>query len=184
MSLGNIFTTIIENFASLLAWRIVYEYEQAIRWTFGKPGRLLSCGWHFYIWGVQTIDKVDATINIIDLGPQTIRSADGLSCTTRVGVEFYIRDAKNLFLSLQDDEIERGLPTVATIARGAVATVLGCEEFADLWREKLRIESTIRDELQALVQDFGLEIQRTHIAEYAVTKNYRVYGDSEPIILE
>ena len=184
MSFGNILTTIIENFTNLLPIRTVYEYEQGIRWTLGKPSNNKLRGWYWKLWGVQAFDKVETTANIIDLGPQVVQTDDSMACTVRAGIEFSVSDAQSLFLNLQDDEITNGMPTVAAIARGVVAGAFIGESIIELKSTKGTIEENIAAELQVLVKRFGLLILNVHIAEIAETKCYRIFGRTEQFIME
>lgn len=184
MSFGNVLATVVENIAYLFPFRQVYQYEQGIRWTLGRPSNNKFRGWYWKLWIIQAFDKVETTANIIDLGPQVVQTADNLACTIRAGVEFRVANAKALYLNLQDDEIEKGMPTVAVIARGIVADAFVGEVMSELKSNKGTVEENIAAELQVLVKRFGLLVLNIHIAEIAETKCYRIYGNSEQLIME
>lgn len=178
MEYTNILGVVMDNLAKLLPVRTVFDYQQAVRWTFGRIGPNLSPGWRFFLPLVQSIDVVDSTISSMDLQPQVICTKDDKQCAIRSGLEYRIVDARTYFLTLQDND---AVPTVRIVARGFIAAELSNYNYADLVRVKEEIEQVLTAKLQEKIQCWGLEATKIHIAEYPKVRSLRLFGINDVI---
>lgn len=178
MDYGNILGVVLENFAKLLPLRTVHDYQQGLRWTFGKAGKNLKTGWKIFVPMVQSIDIIDRTISSIDLHPQVIRTSDNKQVAIRSGLEYRILDAREYFLNLQDND---AVATVRIVARGYIATELSKYDYQDIWGGKEDVENALTTRLQEKVAAWGLEAVRIHIAEYPEARSHRLFGINDQI---
>ncbi|MFC1765712.1 SPFH domain-containing protein [Planctomycetota bacterium] len=178
MDYGNILGVIFENMAKLLPIRTVHDYQQGLRWTFGKAGKNLKTGWKFFMPLVQSVDIIDQTVSSIDLHPQVIRTSDDKQIAIRSGLEYRILDAKEYFLNLQDND---AVATVRIVARGYIAAELSKYSYKDIWTKKEDIEIALTERLQEKVTAWGLDAQRIHIAEYPEVRSHRLFGINDQI---
>ena len=181
---GELIISTIEALAKLLPIRIIHEYEQGLRWTLGRPGTILSKGLHFFLWGIQSIDRLDTTINAIDLEPQTLRTSDKLEFTLKAAIQFKITDIKKFYLGMQDGEAAAGFPTLASRARGLLATALSVKTYDEIWEDKESLEVEIADEIGAWAKVYGIRLENLDITECGKSQSFRIFIDRNQTIFE
>lgn len=176
MDIPGILSGIKEAVEQLLPFRTVHSFEQGLRWTYGKPGNILRSGIHWFIPIIQSIDIVDVTLNSVDLDPQAIKTSDDVECVVKAGITYYIYDIKKLYTTLQNDEIECGIPTIENIAKGLIATYLSNCTYNGVWKDKELVEAEIATEINARVRSYGIKISDVSISDIGRVTNYRIFS--------
>ncbi|MHC4469304.1 MAG: SPFH domain-containing protein [Planctomycetota bacterium] len=79
IALDNIIGTLLNNLVNLLPFRIIHDYEQAVRFTFGHAGPTIrgkERGWCLFVPLFQRVIIVDATWGQVLFDAQTIQTQD------------------------------------------------------------------------------------------------------------
>ena len=173
MEYGNILSVVLENLSKLLPLRMVYSYQQGLRWTLGRPGQNLGPGWKFFLPLIESMDVIDLTVGSIDLHPQVIRTHDNKSCVIRSGLEYRIENARTYFLKIQDND---AVPTVRIVARGYIASQLSRHDYSEIWNNKEAIEASLTEKLLKKLTDWGIVPIRVHIGEFSEVRSHRFFG--------
>lgn len=171
-------TALIETIVKIIPLRMIHSYEQGIRWTFGRPGKILRAGLHPFIWGIQSIDKIDTTCTSHEI-ENHIRTGDGRSVRVTCSYEYRVADVLDFSTKLEDTEWTENCPTLRRIAKGLLATNLCNFKYPEIWEDKEEIEEELLAELDTWAKRRGLCIVNLYISECVPTVNIRLFQDKE-----
>jgi len=157
MDLSNIFSTLLDNIWNLLPFQKIHEYEQGLRWTWGKAGKILHYGIHPYIPYIQSIDVENTKLQVIHLSPQGL---ENISCSLLI--TFRMVDIKERYLTMQDSESEE---FIGTIAQGIAADILGGKTAKHILNNKAELETDICKEVHNYISQYGYEADDVKIIE-------------------
>jgi len=178
----NIISTFFEYIEQLIPVKIIHSYEQGVRWTFGKPGPILKQGIKFFFPFLQSIDTLPTTLSPAQFEVD-ILTIDGIECTCRIGMEYYIQNIITLYSKVQEGEIAEGLPTLSVIASGLAASVLSSYTYQALWTDKEKVEEEIADECNAVFKTKGIFVEDMRISSLKKTQGLKLFVTSSPTIL-
>jgi len=166
MELGNILTTIMDNIWNVLPVQKIHEYEQGLRWTWGKAGKILHHGIHLYFPYLQSIDVQNTKLCVIISVPQTIGQY-----TASFMLTYKMVDIKERYLNMQDSEEE---DLLLAISKGCVADILAGKTEEYIIVNKPDLETDIVRLVQGHLRTLGYEVDDIKIIEYTKSKAFRL----------
>lgn len=178
--LENILVTIVENLARLLPFRIVHDYEQAVRFTLGHAGPTIrgpEKGWCLFIPLIQRIEIVDATWGQVLLDTQSFETLDKISVTVSGAIIYKVVDARSYLLSVFDTD---ATATLRAIAKGCISAVLLQKSYESIRANKKNVEDLILEELKNEIQGWGLEVRKIHLHDVIRARSIRIHGFPQP----
>lgn len=180
LSLDNVVTTLLNNLANLLPFRIVHDYEQAVRFSFGHAGRTIrgeKHGWCLFVPLFQRIQIVDATWGQVSFDSQSVETKDAVNVSVSGAAIYRVLDARNYLLSVFDTD---ATATLRAIAKGCMGSVLITKTYSEAHTDKENIEKEIAQKFRQEVKGWGLEIDKVHIHDFTRARNIRLHGLSLP----
>lgn len=83
-----------DNLSKLLPWRVIFDYERGVRWTFGCNPTALKPGVRICLWGAQRVDQFSVVERIVKLETQSVltkktetEDAQSVCFAVNVGIE-------------------------------------------------------------------------------------------------
>ncbi|MFC1636919.1 SPFH domain-containing protein [Planctomycetota bacterium] len=180
LSLDHIITTLMNNLANLLPFRIIHDYEQAVRFTFGHAGPTIhgvKKGWCLFAPLFQRVQIVDATWGQVLFDSQSIETKDKMNISVSGAAIYKVRDARSYLLSVFDTD---ATATLRAIAKGCMASVLIEKAYHQIHADKEKAEKAIVEKFRQEVEGWGLEIHKVHIHDLTKARNIRLHGLSQP----
>jgi regulator of protease activity HflC (stomatin/prohibitin superfamily) len=180
LSLENFFTALLNNLKSLLPFRIIHDYEQAVRFSFGHAGPTIhgtKCGWCLFVPLVQTIQIVDATWGQVSFDTQSIETNDNIQLSVSGATVYKVSDARSYLLSVFDTD---AAATLRAIGKGCISSVLLEKTYNEVCANKESTEGEIAERLRRELDRWGLNIHKVHLHDIVRTKNIRLHGLSQP----
>lgn len=145
----------------------IQEEEQAVVCTFGSPKAVTTPGLHFKIPFIQTVDKVNTTIQGFSIGYHTEGEEDDAMMITSdynfIFVDFYAEyrvtdPVKALYASHNPEEI------LKNIAQNCIRTTIGSYSVDSvLTTGKNEIQSNIKQMILDKLEDYDIGIQLVNI---------------------
>lgn len=182
VSLDNIITTLLNNLANLLPFRIIHDYEQAVRFTFGHAGPTIfgtKQGWCLFMPLFQRVQIVDATWGQVLFDSQSVETKDKVNLSVSGAAIYRVSDARNYLLSVFDTD---ATATLRAIAKGGIASVLIEKTFEEIHTDKESTERAVVEKFRQEVDGWGLEIHKVHIHDLTKARNIRLHGLVQPPI--
>lgn len=182
ISLDNIITTLLNNLANLLPFRIIHDYEQAVRFTFGHAGPTIhgtKNGWCLFMPLIQRIQIVDATWGQVLFDSQSVETKDKVNLSVSGAAIYKVKDARCYLLSVFDTD---ATATLRAIAKGCIASVLIGKTYSEIHGDKESMERVAAEKFRNEVEGWGLEIHKVHIHDLTKARNIRLHGLTQPPI--
>ena len=182
LSLDNIVTTLMNNLANLLPFRIIHDYEQAVRFTFGHAGPTIhgtKQGWCLFMPLFQRVQIVDATWGQVLFDSQSVETKDKVNLSVSGAAIYIVKDARDYLLSVFDTD---AAATLRAIAKGCIASVLIVKTYGEIHADKESMERTAAEKFRQEVDGWGLEIHKVHIHDLTKARNIRLHGLAQPPI--
>lgn len=179
--LDNIIGTLMNNLANLLPFRIIHDYEQAVRFTFGHAGPTIrgpQRGWCLFVPLFQRVIIVDATWGQVLFDTQTIQTRDKVSLSVSGATIYRVSDARSYLLSVFDTD---AAAVLRAVAKGAIASVLIENTYETIYQDKEAIQDQILQRFRQEIDGWGVEISKVYLHDLIQTRNIRLHGLSRPL---
>ncbi len=158
----SIISVIFDNLARLLPVRVIYNYQEGVRWTFGRPGRTKRGGWLWFMPFIQSVSAEDMRDRVFNTGEQTVRDKNEL-VTFRAVVRWRVYSAKQFACRLVDDQEEEAVDIIAAVVQGALL-------------RHFNKPVKVIEQINKTVHTWGVAIEDLSLTDFAPTTAYRVYG--------
>ncbi|MHC5001273.1 MAG: SPFH domain-containing protein [Planctomycetota bacterium] len=176
MPLDNIIGTLLNNLVNLLPFRIIHDYEQAVRFTFGHAGPTIrgkKRGWCLFVPLFQRVIIVDATWGQVLFDAQTIQTQDKIPLSVSGATIYRISDARSYLLSVFDTD---AAAVLRAVAKGVIASILMSKTYDDIYSDKEGIQEQIVDRFRQEIEGWGVEVSKVHLHDLIQTRNIRLHG--------
>lgn len=184
VALDNIIGTLLNNLANLLPFRIIHDYEQAVRFTFGHAGptiRGLQRGWCMFVPLFQRVIIVDATWGQVLFDTQTIQTLDKVSLSVSGATIYRISDARSYLLSVFDTD---AAAVLRAVGKGVIASVLIEHTYETIYNKKKDVQDEILKRYRQEIDGWGVEISKVYMHDLIQTRNIRLHGLNRPQVQE
>jgi regulator of protease activity HflC (stomatin/prohibitin superfamily) len=184
ISLDNFVTTLLNNLANLLPFRIIHDYEQAVRFTFGHAGPTIQGmkhGFCLFFPLFQRIQIIDATWGQVKFDSQSVETKDKVNLSVSGAAIYKVVDARSYLLSVFDTD---ATATLRAIAKGCIASVLLGRNYMEIREDKESTEKAVVEKFRKEVEGWGLEIHKVHIHDLTKARNIRLHGLIQPPVID
>ena len=174
--LDNIIGTLLNNLVNLLPFRIIHDYEQAVRFSFGHAGRTIrgvQSGWCLFVPLFQRVTIVDATWGQVLFDTQTIQTLDKVPLSVSGAMIYRVSDARSYLLSVFDTD---AAAVLRAVAKGVICSVLITYTYEAIYKDKEAIEETILQRFREVIDGWGIEIRTIYLHDLIQTRNIRLHG--------
>lgn len=162
-------STLFRNLGGLFTWWVMINpWSQGLRIRLGKHVKKVGSGIHLKIPGIDKFVIKSIRLRTIDLGIQTITTADGKTVTVAGNISFTIVDVEKLFNTLHNAE-----DTIADFGMSAIAKYIAVTESNMVYPEAVADHATRSISLS----DYGLGNAQLNITDFAFVKTYRFIKD-------
>jgi len=169
-------TTLVDwvgsNIAALVPFRIVRNYERAVRFWLGTPGPELGPGFWWIVPGLWAIVVVDIRADTSNLPTQTVTTKDGKSVTFSANVEFSITDAVSYTTGVQQFDF-----SLTNVAMSHLAKRVREWTWDELVASQRDLERSLRGTMTTRAKEWGVTIHDVGLTDLTIAKPLRLYGD-------
>lgn len=138
---------------SLTGIRVIYQYENGVKFTVGRYTGLLGPGLRYIVPVIERIEKIDLRIVTVDIPKQEVMTKDNVPVNINGVVYFKVRDPKAAVLEIQDFHY-----AISQYSLAALRDVVGNEELDSVLMERERIATEIEQILDKETDVWGLEV--------------------------
>jgi hypothetical protein len=149
-------------------WTIVAPWEQAIRVRAGKHITVLYAGLHLKIPHLDTIYTQATRTRTVDIGTQTLTTADGHPVTIAGNVKYKIVDLLRLYQTLHNPG-----STIIDLAASHIADFVTTSAKEDCAPEAVREYASAELDLS----QYGLSDSYVNITDFAFVPTFRLIQD-------
>jgi regulator of protease activity HflC (stomatin/prohibitin superfamily) len=147
--------------------RVLQEYEKAVVFRFGRARKeLASAGINLLLpFGIDRMRVVDVRTRAIQITPQEIITHDNISISVDAVVYASVASPSHAVL-----EVEDFMPATLQLASTTLRAVLGKMDLDDILAHRDKINVEIRNILDTLTEQWGVEISAVEIKDIQLPK--------------
>ena len=160
---------LIHIISDVLPFSIVNQWEKGVFLRFGKFIKVVNAG---LIFKIPFIDKVwthEVITQTVHLQPQTLTTLDEKSIVLKSIVRYHVNDVKKFLLNVM-----HASDVLVDTTQGVIRDTVEGYNWVDLYE----ISPYLQDQVQEIVSDWGITIERITLTDLGVVRTYRIMSDS------
>jgi regulator of protease activity HflC (stomatin/prohibitin superfamily) len=142
----------------LQAIKILREYERGVVFTLGRFSGVKGPGLIILIPIVQQMVRVDLRTIVMDVPSQDVISRDNVSVKVNAVIYFRVIDADRAVIQVEDY-----ISATSQLAQTTLRSVLGKHELDEMLAERDKLNSDIREILDAATDTWGIKVANVEI---------------------
>ena len=140
------------------AIRILREYERGVVFILGRFQTVKGPGLVIIIPFIQTIEKVDLRIIVMDVPSQDVISKDNVSVKVNAVVYFRVLDPQKAIIN-----VEHYYEAVSQLSQTTLRSVLGKHELDEMLAERDQLNQDIQEILDQSSDAWGIKVSNVEI---------------------
>lgn len=150
------------------AFVVIADYERGVVLRFGRFHRAIGPGFHWIIpFRCEHVLSTNVVPETMNVGPQSLTTADGQSVTLGTVVTFEIEDAKRFLL-----EVEGANQVIEDAAYGAQARVV----MARTWEGLMQIDlpNELAKAVRKRAKGYGVNVIDVQVSDFTLAQTLRL----------
>lgn len=153
---------LVELFVSLFPFVVVVlvvsikqinEYERGVRFLLGKYDGIMNPGWRIVIPVIESYQKVDIRVRVVDVPDQDAITKDNVSVNVNAVLYYQIQDAQMAVI-----RVENFTYAVSQLAQTTMRDVVGEVTLDELLSQRDVISSRIREIVDKATEEWGVKV--------------------------
>jgi regulator of protease activity HflC (stomatin/prohibitin superfamily) len=140
------------------AFKILREYERGVVFTLGRFTSVKGPGFIILIPLVQQMVRVDLRTFVEDVPSQDVISRDNVSVKVNAVIYFRVVDPEKAII-----RVENFAQATSQLAQTTLRSVLGKHELDEMLAERDKLNSDIREILDAQTDEWGIKVANVEI---------------------
>lgn len=145
---------------------VLYEYERAVVFTFGRFTGVKGPGLILIIPAIQTISRVDLRVVVMSVPPQDVISRDNVSVRVSAVVYFRVVEPDKAVLQVEDYAA-----AVDQFSQTTLRSVLGQHELDEMLAERTKLNAHIQEILDEHTSAWGIKVTIVEIKQIDINEN-------------
>lgn len=159
-------------FIILISIRQVNQYENGIKFTFGKFSGTMKPGWNLVFPIVQSYAKVDMRVKAVDVPDQEAITKDNISVKVNAVIYYKIASAEKAIL-----EVENFYYAVSQLAQTTMRNAVGQVELDELLSQRGKVSDNIRTVIDEASDPWGIKVDNVELKDITLPEEMkRVIG--------
>jgi regulator of protease activity HflC (stomatin/prohibitin superfamily) len=138
--------------------KILREYQRAVVFQLGRFWKVKGPGLFILIPVVQQMVRVDLRTIVMDVPPQDVISRDNVSVQVNAVVYFRVVDPQKAIIN-----VEHFYEATSQLAQTTLRSVLGQHDLDEMLAERERLNTDIRNILDAQTDAWGIKVANVEI---------------------
>lgn len=138
--------------------KVIYEYEQGLRFTLGKYTGMMSPGLNIVVPIFQTFQKVDVRVKTIDVPKQDCITKDNVSVNVDAVTYYFVQDVEKSILNVEDFYY-----AMSQLSQTTMRDVVGEVSLDELLANRDQISDKIRLVIDKASDAWGLKVERVEL---------------------
>jgi regulator of protease activity HflC (stomatin/prohibitin superfamily) len=148
------------------AIKILKEYQRGVVFTLGRFTGVKGPGLIILIPLIQTMQRLDLRIVVLDVPKQDVISHDNVSVAVNAVVYFRVVDPERAIL-----QVANYMSATSELAQTTLRSVLGKHELDEMLSERDKLNKDIQDILDAQTDAWGIKVSNVEIKHVDVTES-------------
>ncbi len=131
----------------------INEYERGVRFLLGKYDGIMNPGWRIVIPVIESYQKVDIRVRVVDVPDQDAITKDNVSVNVNAVLYYQIQDAQMAVI-----RVENFTYAVSQLAQTTMRDVVGEVTLDELLSQRDVISSRIREIVDKATEEWGVKV--------------------------
>lgn len=131
----------------------INEYERGVRFLLGKYDGIMNPGWRIVIPVIESYQKVDIRVRVVDVPDQDAITKDNVSVNVNAVLYYQIHDAQMAVV-----RVENFTYAVSQLAQTTMRDVVGEVTLDELLSQRDVISSRIREIVDKATEEWGVKV--------------------------
>ena len=160
---------ILHFISDILPFHVINSWEKGVYLRFGKFVKVVDSGLIFKIPFVDKIWQTPVITQSIHLQPQTLTTMDEKGIVLKSIVRYHVHDVQKFLLNVM-----HASDVLVDTTQGVIRDTVEYSTWEDLDDVCIGIEK----EVQSIVGDWGITIERITLTDLGIVGTYRIMSDS------
>ncbi|MBI2665461.1 SPFH domain-containing protein [Candidatus Woesearchaeota archaeon] len=142
----------------ILSLKVIKQYERGVKFTLGKYSGLMQPGLRMIIPLLQTFEKVDLRVKVVDVPDQECITKDNVSVNVNAVLYFKVADATKSIL-----EVENFFYAVSQLSQTTMRDVVGEVTLDQLLNQREQLSHRIQEIVGKATDHWGIKIEAVEL---------------------
>jgi regulator of protease activity HflC (stomatin/prohibitin superfamily) len=142
------------------AVKILKEYERGVIFTLGRFWKVYGPGIILVIPFVQSMEKIDLRVVVMDIPPQDVISKDNISVKVNAVLYFRVLNPEHAVIQVEDY-----LSATSQLSQTTLRSVLGQHELDDMLSERDALNADIQKIVDEQTDAWGIKVTNVEIKD-------------------
>ena len=138
--------------------RILKEYERGVIFTLGRFTRVSGPGLIYVIPVIQSMERVDLRIIVMDIPPQDVIAKDNIAVQVNAVLYFYVMHPDKAIINVEDY-----LTATSQLAQTTLRSVLGQHDLDEMIAERDKLNQHIQTIVDEQTDHWGIKVSNVEI---------------------
>jgi regulator of protease activity HflC (stomatin/prohibitin superfamily) len=152
----------------LASIKIVYQYERGVKFTLGKFSGIMKPGLRLVFPVIQTWQRIDMRINVVDVPDQDCITKDNVSVRVNAVLYFKVSAANKAVI-----EVEHYLYAVSQLAQTTMRNVVGEVTLDQLLSNRDEISNKIKIIVDKATDPWGIKVDSVDLKDISLPENMK-----------
>ncbi len=159
-------------FVLLISIKQINQYQQGVKFTFGKYTGLMKPGWRL-VWPIfQFYKKVDIRVRAVDVPDQEAITKDNISVTVNAVIYYRVDQANKAIL-----EVENFYYAISQLAQTTMRDAVGQVDLDQLLSQRDQVSESIRKIIDVATDPWGIKVNNVELKDITLPSEMkRVIG--------
>ena len=144
----------------LASIKIVYEFERGVKFTLGKYSGIIKPGLRLVFPVIQTWQRIDLRLNVIDVPDQDCITKDNVSVRVNAVLYFRVTDADKAVINVEDY-----VYAVSLLAQTTMRNIVGAATLDDLLGKRDEISQKIEMIVDKATDPWGIKVDSVDLKD-------------------
>lgn len=163
---------LLHNLMQLLPFTIIFSFQRAARWRFGKSPRELKPGIHWKLWIIHNVETLAVTDDVMELPIQSVITQDRKLVCFSVNIGFRIVDIVAHFDNVTDFH-----EATKALAMTHLAKRVREKKYDEIVNDLSKLEDSLEKTLTTRFKKWGTEVYSLGFTNFAeVPAQVRIFS--------
>lgn len=162
----------IISFVILISVKQINQYQNGVKFMFGKYIGLMEPGWRIVFPIIQFYRRVDLRVKAVDVPDQEAITKDNISVSVNAVIYYKVREADKAIL-----EVEDFFFAISQLAQTTMRNAVGQVDLDELLSQRDRVSESIRSIIDKASDPWGIKVLNVELKDVTLPEEMkRVIG--------
>ena len=159
---------ILAIFILLISIKQINQYENGVKFMFGKYIGIMSPGWRIVLPIIQSYQKIDLRVKAVDVANQEAITQDNISVSVNAVIYYKVSQAEKAVL-----EVENFYYAISQLAQTTMRNAVGQVDLDGLLSQRDRVSESIRSVIDTATDPWGIKVINVELKDITLPEEMK-----------